>query len=125
MTEDRSQLINFVQKFLGMVKFENDHVAKIMGYVDYKIRNVTILKVSVRHIRTDNGTKFVNQTLHEYYKEVGISHETSVARSSQQNGVVERRNHTLTEAARTMLLYAQASLFLWAEAVATACYTQN
>nr|GFA42612.1 reverse transcriptase [Tanacetum cinerariifolium] len=42
MTEDRSQLINFVQKFLGIVKFENDHVAKIMGYGDYKIGNVTI-----------------------------------------------------------------------------------
>nr|GEY17828.1 hypothetical protein [Tanacetum cinerariifolium] len=261
MIGDRSQFINFVQKFLGTFKFENDHVAKIMGYSDYKIGNVTILrvyfveglghnlfsvrqfcdsdlevafrqhtffirnldgvdlltgsrgnnlytlslqdmmasspicllskasktkswlwnrrlshlnfgainhlarqglvrglpklkfekdhlcsacamgkskkkshkpkskdtnqeklyllhmdlcgpirvesvngkklKVSVRHIRTDNGTEFVNQTLREYYEEVGISHETSVARSPQQNGVVER------------------------QAVATAWYTQN
>ncbi|GJR79437.1 retrovirus-related pol polyprotein from transposon TNT 1-94 [Tanacetum coccineum] len=54
------------------------------------------LKVPVRRIRTDNGTEFVNQTLREYYEKVGISHETSVARSPQQN-----------------------------EAVATACYTQN
>nr|GEY47114.1 retrovirus-related Pol polyprotein from transposon TNT 1-94 [Tanacetum cinerariifolium] len=45
MTGDRSQLINFVQKFLGTVKFRNDHVAKIMGYGDYKIGNVTISKV--------------------------------------------------------------------------------
>nr|GEZ54216.1 integrase, catalytic region, zinc finger, CCHC-type, peptidase aspartic, catalytic [Tanacetum cinerariifolium] len=42
MTGDRSQLINFVQKFLGAVKFRNDHVAKIMGYGDYQIGNVTI-----------------------------------------------------------------------------------
>ncbi|GJY27905.1 retrovirus-related pol polyprotein from transposon TNT 1-94, partial [Tanacetum coccineum] len=83
------------------------------------------LKTPVRRIRTDNGTEFVNQTLREYYEKVGISHETSVARSPQQNGVVERRNHTLIEAARTMLIYAKALLFLWAEAVATACYTQN
>ncbi|GJT47489.1 putative ribonuclease H-like domain-containing protein, partial [Tanacetum coccineum] len=76
-------------------------------------------------IKTDNGTEFVNQTLREYYEKVGISHETSVARSPQQNGVVERRNRTLIEAARTMLIYAKAPLFLWAEAVATACYTQN
>nr|GEU63912.1 retrovirus-related Pol polyprotein from transposon TNT 1-94 [Tanacetum cinerariifolium] len=82
------------------------------------------LKVPVRRIQTDNGTEFVNQTLREYYK-VGISHETSVARSPQQNGVVERRNRTLIEAARTMLIYAQAPLFLWAEAVDTSCYTQN
>nr|GEV82176.1 hypothetical protein [Tanacetum cinerariifolium] len=43
----------------------------------------------------------------------------------KQNGVIERRNRTSIEAARTMLIYAKASLFLWAEAVATACYTQN
>ncbi|GJV17079.1 retrovirus-related pol polyprotein from transposon TNT 1-94 [Tanacetum coccineum] len=74
---------------------------------------------------TYNGTEFVNQTLREYYEKVGISHETSVARSPQQNGVVKRRNCTLIEAARTMLIYEKAPLFLWAEAVATTCYTQN
>ncbi|GKF03666.1 retrovirus-related pol polyprotein from transposon TNT 1-94 [Tanacetum coccineum] len=79
----------------------------------------------VKCLRTDNGTEFVNQTLREYYEKVSISHETFVARSPQQNGVVERRNHTLIEAARIMLIYAKAPLFLWAEAVATACYTQN
>nr|GEW80797.1 retrovirus-related Pol polyprotein from transposon TNT 1-94 [Tanacetum cinerariifolium] len=60
------------------------------------------LKVLVRRIRTDNGTEFVNQTLCEYYEEIDISHETSVARSPQQNGVVKRRNRTLIEAARTI-----------------------
>ncbi|GJY16344.1 retrovirus-related pol polyprotein from transposon TNT 1-94 [Tanacetum coccineum] len=54
-------------------------------------------------------------------QKVGISHETSVARFLQQNGVVERRNRTLIEAAHTMLIYAKASLFLWAEAVASTC----
>ncbi|GKD37083.1 integrase, catalytic region, zinc finger, CCHC-type containing protein, partial [Tanacetum coccineum] len=58
------------------------------------------LKVLVRRIKTDNGTEF-------------------------QNGVVERRNRTLIKAARTMLIYTKAPLFLWAESVATACYTQN
>nr|GEW49358.1 putative ribonuclease H-like domain-containing protein [Tanacetum cinerariifolium] len=83
------------------------------------------LKTPVCHIRTNNGSEFVNQTLREYYETVGISHETSVARSSKQNGVVKRRNRTLIEAICTMLIYTKASLFLWAEAVATACYTQN
>nr|GFA12804.1 retrovirus-related Pol polyprotein from transposon TNT 1-94 [Tanacetum cinerariifolium] len=72
-----------------------------------------------------NGTEFVNQTLRDYYEEVGISYETSVARSPQQNGVVKRRNRTLIEAAHTMLIYTQAPLFLWAVAVATVCFTQN
>nr|GFC27885.1 ribonuclease H-like domain-containing protein [Tanacetum cinerariifolium] len=60
------------------------------------------LNVPVRRIQTDNGTEFVNKTLRDYYEEVGISHETSVARSPQQNEVVERRNRTLIEAARTI-----------------------
>ncbi|GJT26539.1 retrovirus-related pol polyprotein from transposon TNT 1-94 [Tanacetum coccineum] len=76
-------------------------------------------------LRTDNGTEFVNQTLREYYVKVGISHETFVSRSPQQNGVIETRNRMLIEASRTMLIYAKALLFLWAKAVATACYTQN
>ncbi|GJW02406.1 putative ribonuclease H-like domain-containing protein [Tanacetum coccineum] len=264
MTEDHSQLTNFVNKFLGTVKFRNDHVVKILGYGDYQIGNVTISRVyyveglghslfsvgqfcdsnlevafrqhtcficnlegvdlltgsrgnnlytlslgdmmasspvcllskasktkswlwhrrlshlnvgAINHLARhglvrglpklkfekehlcstcamgkskkkphkpksedtnqektlsfaygsliDNGTEFVNQTLREYYENVDISHETSVARSPQQNGVVERRNRMLIKAARTMLIYAKAPLFLWAETVATAYYTQN
>nr|GEV46398.1 integrase, catalytic region, zinc finger, CCHC-type, peptidase aspartic, catalytic [Tanacetum cinerariifolium] len=190
MTEDRSQLTNFVNKFLGNVKFQNGHVSKIMGYEDYHIGNVTILRVGLRHklfsvdqlcdsnlkvafrqhtcfirnlkgvdiltgsqgknlytlslgdmmasspicllskaLKTkswlwhrrlsylnfgttnhlarnglvrDNGTEFVNQTLREYYEKVGISHKTSVDGSPWKNGVVERCNHTLIEAARTI-----------------------
>ncbi|GKA33747.1 putative ribonuclease H-like domain-containing protein [Tanacetum coccineum] len=72
-----------------------------------------------------NGTEFVNQTLCEFYENVGISHQTSVARTPQQNGVVKRRNRTLVEAARTMLIFSKAPLFLWVEAINTTCYTQN
>nr|GEV29991.1 hypothetical protein [Tanacetum cinerariifolium] len=49
----------------------------------------------------------------------------SYVRTPQQNGVVERRDRTLVEAARTMLIFSHAPLFLWAEAIATACFTQN
>nr|GEY60534.1 retrovirus-related Pol polyprotein from transposon TNT 1-94 [Tanacetum cinerariifolium] len=58
-------------------------------------------------------------------KRVGISHQVSSVRTPQQNGVVEHRNRTLVEAARTMLIFSRAPLFLWAEAIATACFTQN
>ncbi|GJY25570.1 integrase, catalytic region, zinc finger, CCHC-type containing protein [Tanacetum coccineum] len=192
MTGDRYQLTNYINKFLGTVKFENDHMAKILGYDDYQIGNVMISRVyyveglgynlfsvgqfcdsnlevafcqhtcfirnlegddlligsrgnnlytlSLRDMmasypicllskasktKTYNETEFVNQTLREYYEKVGISHETFVARSPQQNGVVERRNRMLIEDTRTRLIYAKAPLFLWAEVVATACYTQN
>ncbi|GJZ26704.1 retrovirus-related pol polyprotein from transposon TNT 1-94 [Tanacetum coccineum] len=90
------------------------------------IKNIQIcLKATVRNVRTDNGTEFVNQRLHEWYENVGITHQTSVGHTPQQNGVVKRRNQTLVEAARTMLIFSKASLFLWAEAINTACYTQN
>ncbi|GJS48455.1 retrovirus-related pol polyprotein from transposon TNT 1-94 [Tanacetum coccineum] len=161
MTGNCSQLINLVSKFLGTVRFGNDHIAKIMGYEDYQmgiVQGLPKLKYQKDHLcsacalsknkkhshkdntkdsiqeklyllhmdlcgpmrvqsingrkyklvivddisRTDNRTEFVNQTLGYYYEEVGISHQTSVARTPQQNGIVERRNHTLVEAARTI-----------------------
>ncbi|GJX26974.1 retrovirus-related pol polyprotein from transposon TNT 1-94, partial [Tanacetum coccineum] len=55
----------------------------------------------------------------------GIEHQTSTPRTPEQNGVVERQNLTLVEAARTMLSDYKLPLFFWAEAIATACYTQN
>ncbi|GJT66538.1 integrase, catalytic region, zinc finger, CCHC-type containing protein [Tanacetum coccineum] len=53
----------------------------------------------------------------------GITHEKTVLRTPQQNGIVERQNRTLVEATRTMLIFSKAPLFLWAEAVANAYYT--
>nr|GFA43787.1 retrovirus-related Pol polyprotein from transposon TNT 1-94 [Tanacetum cinerariifolium] len=272
ITKDRSQLTNFINKFLGTVKFGNARVAKIMGYGDYQIGNVTIsrvyfveglghnlfsvgqfyyldLKVAFRqhtcfirnlegvdlltgsrgnnlytlslrdmmtsfpicrlskasktkswlwhrclshlnfgainhlarqglvrglpklkfetdhlcsacamgkskkkshkpkskdinqeklyllhmdlcgpmHVESVNRKKYILAIVDDYsrFTWVGISHDISVAHSPQQNGVVERRNQTLIEAAHTMLIYAKAPLFLWAEAVTTVCYTQN
>ncbi|GJR12508.1 retrovirus-related pol polyprotein from transposon TNT 1-94 [Tanacetum coccineum] len=72
----KDEALDFIIKFLKMIQVQ--------------------LKTPVRRIITDNGTEFVNQTLREYYEKVGISHETSVARSPQQNGVVERHFDELT-----------------------------
>nr|GEW59569.1 retrovirus-related Pol polyprotein from transposon TNT 1-94 [Tanacetum cinerariifolium] len=55
-------------------------------------RNLQALVITVR---TDKGTEFLNKTLNEFFKEEGIEHQTSIARTPEQNGVVERRNHTL------------------------------
>ncbi|GJQ90557.1 retrovirus-related pol polyprotein from transposon TNT 1-94 [Tanacetum coccineum] len=83
------------------------------------------LHAQVRTVRTDKGTEFLNKTLHAYFATEGIRHETFVARTPEQNGVVERRNRTLVEAARTMLSDAKVPLYFWVEAVSTACFTQN
>ncbi|GJR44438.1 putative ribonuclease H-like domain-containing protein [Tanacetum coccineum] len=66
-------------KFLRSKDEAPDFIIKFLKMIQVR------LKVLVRRIKTDNGTEFVNQTLREYYEKVGISHETSVARSSQQN----------------------------------------
>ncbi|GKE80699.1 retrovirus-related pol polyprotein from transposon TNT 1-94, partial [Tanacetum coccineum] len=95
-------------KFLRSKDEAPDFIIKFLKMIQVR------LQVTVRRIRTDNGTEFANQTLREYYEKIGISHETYVARSPQQNGIAERRNRTLIEAARTMLIYAKAPLFLWA-----------
>ncbi|GJT99795.1 retrovirus-related pol polyprotein from transposon TNT 1-94 [Tanacetum coccineum] len=83
------------------------------------------LQAQVISVRTDRGSEFLNKTLHAYFKEEGIEHQTSTPRTPKQNGVVKRRNRTLVEAARTMLSASKLPLSFWAEAVATACYTQN
>nr|GFC31707.1 retrovirus-related Pol polyprotein from transposon TNT 1-94 [Tanacetum cinerariifolium] len=83
------------------------------------------LQLQVQCIRTDNGTEFKNKTLAKFFDEVGITQQFSAARTLQQNGVVERRNQTLVEVTRTMLTFANLPLFLWAEAITTACFTQN
>ncbi|GJV87901.1 retrovirus-related pol polyprotein from transposon TNT 1-94 [Tanacetum coccineum] len=83
------------------------------------------LHAQVTTVQTDKGTKFLNKTLHAYFAKEGIRHETSTARTPEQNGVVERWNRTLVEAARTMLSAAKVPLFFWAEAIATTCFTQN
>nr|GEW31582.1 hypothetical protein [Tanacetum cinerariifolium] len=106
-------------KFLRSKDEAPDFTVKFLKMIQVR------LKATVRQIRMDNETEFINQTLREYYEKVGISHETFVARSPQQNGVIERRNCTLMEVAHTMLIYAKALLFLWAEAVATAWLVPN
>nr|GEY98411.1 hypothetical protein [Tanacetum cinerariifolium] len=218
MTGNLKLLINFVEKFLGMVKFRNDQIASVFGYGDLVQGAVTIKRVyyveglnsnlfsvgqfcdadlevdfrkstcyirdlkgnnlltgsrrtdlysitlqdttspnliclmakvtsskdktpevlidflrlvqrglhaPVTIVRTDKGMKFLNKTLHAYFAAEGIHHQMSVARTPEQNGVFKRWNRTLVEAALTMLSAAKVPMFFWAEAIATACFSQN
>nr|GFC08063.1 hypothetical protein [Tanacetum cinerariifolium] len=77
-------------------------------------RIMVLLQSPVIIIRTDNGIEFKNHVLNVYFDSVGISHQMSYVQTPQQNGVVERQNRTLVEAARTMLIFSRAPLFLWA-----------
>ncbi|KAJ9556214.1 hypothetical protein OSB04_010828 [Centaurea solstitialis] len=88
-----------------------------------RVENKTNLRVKV--IRSDNGTEFKNADLNSFCEEKGIERQYSAPRTPQQNGVAERRNRTLIEAARTMLADSKLPITFWVEAVNTACYVQN
>nr|GEX03993.1 integrase, catalytic region, zinc finger, CCHC-type, peptidase aspartic, catalytic [Tanacetum cinerariifolium] len=214
MTGNLKLLINFVEKFLGTVKFGNDQIAPILGYGDLVQGAVTIKRVYyveglnhnlfsvgqfynadlevafrkstcfIRDLKGNDlltgsrGTDLYSITLQDtncpnpiclmakatssqawlWHRRLShlnfdtinllskndivaglpklkflkdhlcsswILHQTSVARTPEQKGVVERRNRTLVEAARTMISDAKVPLFFWVEAIATACFTQN
>ena len=82
-------------------------------------------KCPARAIRSDNGTEFKNTILNDFCADKGIKRQYSTPRTPQQNGVVERKNRALIEATRTMLSESKLPMYFWAEAVNTACYTQN
>nr|GEZ25055.1 putative ribonuclease H-like domain-containing protein [Tanacetum cinerariifolium] len=83
------------------------------------------LSLKVKVIRSDNGTEFKNSDLNQFCGVKGIKREFSVPRTPQQNGIAERKNRTLIEAARTMLADSLLRIPFWAEAVNTACYVHN
>ncbi|GJU03952.1 retrovirus-related pol polyprotein from transposon TNT 1-94 [Tanacetum coccineum] len=94
----------------------------IIDFINQVQRN---LKAQILTIRTDYGTEFKNEKLRAFYAKLGIVYKTSISHTPQQNGVVERRNRTLVEVARTMLIFSKTPEFLWAETIVAACFTQN
>ncbi|GJV48663.1 retrovirus-related pol polyprotein from transposon TNT 1-94 [Tanacetum coccineum] len=124
---------------LPRLKFEKDHLCsacqlgKSKKHTDTpKTENTNLEVLNTFHIdlcrpmrvQTINGKKYILVIVDDY-SSVSIFHQKPVPRTLQQNGVVKIQNHTLVEFARTMLIFSKALMFLWAEAVATACYTQN
>ncbi|GJU96006.1 putative ribonuclease H-like domain-containing protein [Tanacetum coccineum] len=100
-----------------------DETSEILKTFITGIENLIDLKVKV--IRCDNGTEFKNKVMNQFCEMKGIKREFSVARTPQQNGVAERKNRTLIEAARTMLADSKLPTTFWAKAVNIAYYVQN
>jgi len=82
-------------------------------------------ETKIKRVRSDNGTEFKNTNIEEYLDEEGIGHEFSVPYTPQQNEIVERKNRTLIEVARTMIDEYKISDQFWAEAINTACHAIN
>ncbi|KAI3786627.1 hypothetical protein L1987_40450 [Smallanthus sonchifolius] len=95
-------------------------------YVEILITKLeSLYKLKVRRIRSDNGTEFKNHLMETFCQKLGIHHEFSAPYVPQMNGVAERKNRTLIEAARTMLADSNLPVQFWNEAIANACYTLN
>ncbi|GJT87477.1 ribonuclease H-like domain-containing protein [Tanacetum coccineum] len=100
-----------------------DEISGILKSFITRVENLIDQRVKV--IRCDNGTEFKNKEMNQFCERKGIKREFSVARTPQQNGVAERKNRTLIEAARTMLADSKLPTTFWAEVVNIACYVQN
>nr|GFA44222.1 hypothetical protein [Tanacetum cinerariifolium] len=100
-----------------------DETASVLKTFIVGLENLLSLKVKI--IRCDNGTEFKNADLNQFCGLKGIKREFSVPRTPQQNGIAERKNKTLIEAARTLLADSLLLISFWAEAVNTACYVDE
>ncbi|GKD91185.1 retrovirus-related pol polyprotein from transposon TNT 1-94, partial [Tanacetum coccineum] len=105
MTGDCTLLENFVEKFIGMVYFlyTKDETPEIIKKFIAQVQ--LNYNAKIHKIRTDNGTEFKNANLKARYEKLGIMQQFSIARTPQQNGVVEIRNCTLVKATHTMLIF--------------------
>nr|GEU91620.1 uncharacterized mitochondrial protein AtMg00810-like [Tanacetum cinerariifolium] len=100
-----------------------DEASPILKTFITGLENQLSLKVNV--IRSDNGTEFKTNDLNQFYRMKGIKRKFSVPRTPQQNGIAERKNKTLIEAARTMLADSLLPIPFWVEVANTTCYVQN
>ena len=91
-----------------LLKHKSEATLKLKMFI--KQVEVQLRKV-VRNIRSDNGLEFKNKEFEDFLAEKGTSHNFSAPYTPQQNGIVERRNRSLCEAARTMLSFASLPLY--------------
>ena len=82
-------------------------------------------ETTIKRVRSDNGSEFKNTRIDELCDEFGIRHQFSAKYTPQSNGLVERKNRTLIDMARSMLSEYNVSQSFWAEAINMACYCSN
>ncbi|KAK8913818.1 hypothetical protein KSP39_PZI024059 [Platanthera zijinensis] len=103
--QEKSEVFGYFQQFKAMVERQSGHKLKAL--------------------RTDRGGEYLSNEFREYLKKTGIWHQLTTRYTPQQNGVAERKNRTIMEAARSMINAMGMPDSYWAEAVATAVYLQN
>ncbi|XP_071688944.1 uncharacterized protein [Rutidosis leptorrhynchoides] len=108
--------------WIYMLKSKEDVYDNVFSFVQL-IENQFSKKVKI--IRSDNGTKFLNNKMADFIKTKGIIHQTTCAYTPQQNGVVERKHRNLLNVARALMFQGRLPLNMWSDCVLTACYLIN
>eukprot|EP00253_Pinus_taeda_P027121 PITA_27121 len=102
---------------------KKDEVLSWFHHFKALIENQTEKRIKI--LRTDNGTKYESNQLHDFCKEVVIKRETTTPYTPEQNGVAKRKNRTIVEVVCPMLHDQRLPKFLWAEATNIVIYVQN
>jgi len=110
----------FTWTFFIATKDETYHVFKNFAKAVQNEKNSSMVS-----IKSDHDREFQNEKFEKFCSKLGIKHNFSAPRTPQQNGVVERKNGSLEELARTMLNETRLPKYFWADAVTTACYVLN
>ena len=95
------------------------------AFKNYKVKVEKQTGRQIKKLRTDNGKEYLSNAFKDFLKNEGITHQLSVEYTPQQNGVAERKNRTLVEMARCIMLQGNLPQSLWAEAINAATYLRN
>ena len=97
----------------------------LQRFKEFKALTEFFLGHKIKTLRIDNGGEYTSDLFKRFCKESGIKREYTVPYNPEQNGVAERKNRTIIEAARAMIFDQNLEYYLWAEASCTAVYIQN
>ena len=97
----------------------------LQAFKDYKVRVETFTGKRIKFLMTDNGREYCNRVFDKFLRENGVRRRLTVAHTPQQNGVAERKNRTLVEMARCLLIQTGLCHAFWAEAIAASNYLRN
>ncbi|KAK1684010.1 hypothetical protein QYE76_044858 [Lolium multiflorum] len=125
MTGGRGVLDQFIEDINKKSSITFGDNSKGKEFITFAKKAQRTYESEIKAIRTDNGTEFKNYTMQEFVDDEGIKHEFSAPYTPQQNGVVERKNRTIIEMARTMLSEFNSPHNFWGEAISTAVHYSN
>ena len=119
--------VTFIDDYtrFSMVYFIRQKNEVLQKFKEFEALVTNKLELNIKTLRTDGGGEYKSREMSDFLSRKGIQHEVTAPYCPEQNGVAERMNRTLVEAARSMIFRADLGKEFWAEAVNTASYLRN